>query len=303
MSRASGQVSSSARIAASESAQLSSTASPWRSACVTPGRSSSSTSAASGSVARIVRPPTIARISVVGPSATTRPRGHQDRAVGVGVGLLEVVGGEEDRAARARRTRASSLQKAWRPSTSIAVVGSSSTSSAGSLDEREREAHALRLAAGQLLRPPVGDRLDARPARAPRRRRAARGTATRPSRRARAPDRSWISMPVWSIAPTGRRSDRVGGRVGRTRTRCRRRARRGRAACRSWSTCRRRWGRAARRSRRRRIGMSTPRTASTVAVRRLEGLLEAAELDAAGGRLFRSSVISMEMVRAAAARR
>ena len=132
-----------------------------------------------------MRPPTIARISVVGPSATTRPPRHQDRAVGVGVGLLEVVRGEEDRAA-ARG------ELAHRAPEGVAALD---VHRRGRLveheqrrvaDEREREADALRLAAGELLRPPARRSPRSRPARAPRRRRAARGTATRPSRRARA---------------------------------------------------------------------------------------------------------------------
>ena len=50
------------------------TDSPWSSARVTPGRRSSSAAEAWGSVARIVREPTIALISVGGPSATIDPR-------------------------------------------------------------------------------------------------------------------------------------------------------------------------------------------------------------------------------------
>jgi hypothetical protein len=43
-------------------------------ALVTPGSAPRASSEACGSVARIVREPTIALISVVGPSATTAPR-------------------------------------------------------------------------------------------------------------------------------------------------------------------------------------------------------------------------------------
>ena len=74
MSRAAGCVASSARIVPSESEQTSTIASPRRSARVTPGRRARSSTSTSGSVARIVREPTIALISVVGPSATMRPR-------------------------------------------------------------------------------------------------------------------------------------------------------------------------------------------------------------------------------------
>jgi hypothetical protein len=73
MSRISGYAPRSARIATSESAQLSTTTSPRRSAPLTPGSATSVSSSAPGSVARIVRVPTIARISVGGPSATMAP--------------------------------------------------------------------------------------------------------------------------------------------------------------------------------------------------------------------------------------
>ena len=120
-----------------------------------------------------------------------------------------------------------------------------------------------------------------RPARAPRRRRAARGRARRSSRRSSRTDRSRIS-----VAGLQHRADAAGGdRL------LRRAGRRAETLPASGSgepeqhvdrgaTCRRRWARAARRSRRARIEMSTPRTACDDAVRRLEGLLEAPELDA-----------------------
>jgi hypothetical protein len=60
-------------MAASESAQLSDTASPRRSTALTPGSRASASASASGRVARIVREPTIALISLVGPSATIVP--------------------------------------------------------------------------------------------------------------------------------------------------------------------------------------------------------------------------------------
>src|SRR5262245_36068872 len=59
--------------AASESEQCSRTESPRTSALPTPGRSSSAVASAPGRVALMVRPPTVALISVVGPSATITP--------------------------------------------------------------------------------------------------------------------------------------------------------------------------------------------------------------------------------------
>src|SRR6185295_3949906 len=70
MSRVSGCAARSARIARSESEQVRITASPRRSEATTPGSAASSSRATPGSVARIVRWPTIALISVGGPSAT-----------------------------------------------------------------------------------------------------------------------------------------------------------------------------------------------------------------------------------------
>ena len=62
----------------------------------------------SGSVARIVREPTFALISVGGPSATTCAVRHEHDAVGEVVGLLEVVRREEHRAPAGGEARASS---------------------------------------------------------------------------------------------------------------------------------------------------------------------------------------------------
>ena len=147
----------------------------------TPGSARAGRASAPGSVARIVRVPTIALISVVGPSATTRPRGHQHGAVGVGVGLLEVVGREDDVLPAGRELAHRRPERRGGPRRPWPTVGSSSTSSSGSLTEREREAHALRLAAGQLLRPPLGDRLDADEAEHLLDARAEPGRARRPS--------------------------------------------------------------------------------------------------------------------------
>ena len=60
-------------MAASESAQVSTTASPRRSTPCTPGRAARASGGTPGSVARMVRRPTRALISVAGPSATIRP--------------------------------------------------------------------------------------------------------------------------------------------------------------------------------------------------------------------------------------
>ena len=73
MSRACGNAGRNARIAASESEQFMITDSPWVSAFVTPGSAASAGQVGAGRVARIVRSPTVALISVAGPSATTRP--------------------------------------------------------------------------------------------------------------------------------------------------------------------------------------------------------------------------------------
>ena len=206
--------------------------------------------------------PTVALISVGGPSATIAPVGHQHRAIGVRVGLLEVVGGEQDRLAargelahrRPERAAALDVHRHRR------LVEHEQL---GVADQREREAHALGLAAGELLRAPLRDVARAPPARSPRRRRAAPGTARPPSPSAR--------------APTGRGSARRSA-ASRRRARVDRTAAAsapntdtlppsgaaGRAACRSSSTCRRRWARAARPSRRARSTTSIPRTACTV---------------------------------------
>ena len=107
--------------------------------------------------------------------------GHQHDPVGVGVGLLEVVGGEHDRLAAGRRSRASSPRtpagprRPGRPSARRARAGR------GFGHEREGEAHPLGLAAGQLVGAAVGDVGDAGRARAPRRPASGPGTATPPS--------------------------------------------------------------------------------------------------------------------------
>ena len=65
---------SKALIARSESEQTRITDSPRSSTLVTPGSRSSCSAGTVGSVARIVREPTMALISVGGPSATIDPR-------------------------------------------------------------------------------------------------------------------------------------------------------------------------------------------------------------------------------------
>ena len=95
------------------------------------GRAASSRSAP-GSVARIVRPPTLALISAgraVGHDASVR---EQHDPVGERVGLLEVVRGEDDGlAARGDGAHRQPRSRAV-PSTSSAAVGSSSNSRSGS---------------------------------------------------------------------------------------------------------------------------------------------------------------------------
>jgi hypothetical protein len=63
-------------MAASESAQRSTIASPRRSAELTPGTRSSSATSTPGSVARIVRTPTIALISTTSRRPTRTPTGR-----------------------------------------------------------------------------------------------------------------------------------------------------------------------------------------------------------------------------------
>ena len=78
----------------------------------------------------------------------------------------------------------------------------------GVADERDREADALRLAAGELLGAPVGDVADPGAARAPRRRRADAGRATAIISTSSRTVTSRIRAPVWSIAPTAPAVDR-----------------------------------------------------------------------------------------------
>ena len=73
MSLAAGNCRSNSRIARSESSQASTIASPRNSTDETPGSARSCAAFTSGRVARMVRSPTSALISVVGPSATIRP--------------------------------------------------------------------------------------------------------------------------------------------------------------------------------------------------------------------------------------
>ncbi len=149
--------------------------------------------------------------------------GHQHDAVGVGVGLLQVVGGEHHRLAAAAKSRIV-VQNARRASTSRATVGSSSTSRSRVGDEREREPHPLGLAAGELLA--CGGR------RCRRCRSAASTSSTgigsrverrRPSCTSSRTDRSRISAPVCSMAPTRPSSTAARPAAARTPRPCRRR--------------------------------------------------------------------------------
>ena len=91
------------------------TASPRRSACVTPGSASSSLERGVGQ-RRADRARADHRLDLGRrPVGDDRPVRHQHDPVGVGVGLLEVVGREEDRLARRRRTRASSSRRRGGP--------------------------------------------------------------------------------------------------------------------------------------------------------------------------------------------
>ena len=107
-----------------------STASPRRSAPLTPGSRPAPPRSAPGSVARICAQPTVALISVVGAVGDDAAARHQHGAVGVGVGLLEVVGREQDRLAARRRTarivgpeRAARPRRPSRPSARRAPAG------------------------------------------------------------------------------------------------------------------------------------------------------------------------------------
>ncbi len=202
-----------------------------------------------GSVARIVRGRPCALISVVGPSATTSAVGHQHDAVGVGVGLLEVVGGEHDRLAAGG-------EAAHRHPEGVAGLdvegdgGLVEHQQVGVGHQGQGEAHPLGLAARQLVGAAVGDVGDAGGGedlvdrhrvgvqRAP--------PSSRSSRTVEVADqRAGLQHGADRAVADGRRP--AGGR---TRRPCRGRAAPGRAACRwSW-TCRRRWGRAGRPSRR-----------------------------------------------------
>ena len=152
------------------------TASPWRSALVHRAARAGARSTP-GKVARMVRRPTRALISVDGPSATIRPLGHQHDPVGVGVGLLEVVRGEHDRLSCAATPRIAG-QNSRRPSTSIAAVGSSRMRRSGlptsAVAKRTRCAWPPESFSRSTGRPTRR----CRSGRAPRRRRAASGSTT-----------------------------------------------------------------------------------------------------------------------------
>ena len=263
MSRAPGKAASSARIAASESVQPSTTASPWRSACETPGRRSSCSSGASGSVARIVRRADH-RLDLgrraVGDDRRRAPsarRGRRTRRPPRGSAWRRA------RSCRARRTSRIAVQKPCRLSTSIATVGSSSTSRSGLLTSATAKRTRWRLAAGELLRAPVGDVLDAGQLEHLVDVERVRGRARPSSSTSSRTVRSRRSAPRLQHRADRARVDRRRAAARRRPRRCRRRARAGRAACRSSSTCPRRSARAARRSRRGATRESIPRTART----------------------------------------
>ena len=91
-----------------------------------------------------------ALISVAGPSATTRPAGHEHDPVGVGVGLLQVVGGEQDGLAPAANARI--VGQNVRAALDVHADGRLvEHEQVGVADEREGEADPLGLPAGQLV--------------------------------------------------------------------------------------------------------------------------------------------------------
>ncbi len=193
---------SSARIAASESAQCRTTASPRRSALLTPGsaceRSDLHAWQRRADRARADHRPDLGR----------RPVGDDRRRA--------------PSARRGRHTRRPPRGSAWRTRSSCRarrtariVVQKRAAAldvqrdrrlveheQLGVADERDREAHALGLPAGQLLRALARRSRLRRSARAPHRRPAARGTARPSSPPARAPTGPGSAAPVCSIPPT-----------------------------------------------------------------------------------------------------
>ena len=250
MSRASGCVASSARMAASESAHASTIASPRRSAPLTPGSRRECVEVGARQ-RRANRSLADHRLDLGRrPIGDNLPMGHQHRPIGICVGLLQVVGGKQDRPAARRLS--SHRRPEGAPSLDIhrdrRLVEHEQLRVA---DKRHSETHPLRLPAGELLRALPGDLASGRSAPASLPHPAARDTARPPSRSALPPrGRESTLLFAASRRSSPRRSPRSESR--QAPTPCPRRARPSRGSCRSSWTCRRRWVPAARPSRRRR---------------------------------------------------
>ncbi len=271
-------------MAASESAQCSMIASPRRSADVTPGRrlELGDVDAGQGRADRahadhrldLGRRP-VGDDACRGPSARPGrrsrrpPRGSASRTRS---------------SCRGRRSRASCPRSACRPSTSIATVGSSSTSSAGIADEGDREADALGLAARELLRAALGDRADADELDHVVDVEAAAGRARPSSRAARAPRGRGSATRSGASRRSRRPGSRRSGAAAEERHRpaVRRRQPEQHVDRRRLAGAVR--ARAAPPSRRRAIETSMPRTACTGPCGDAERLRQAAQLDAGPGR-------------------
>ena len=164
--------------------------------------------------------------------------GHEHRPVGVGVGLLQVTSGKEI-VPPVRGLLAHRAAKERRPSTAIATVGASSTSSSGLLTsataKRTRwvcppESFCVRCAPASARPAQLEDLVDIERI----------GTSEAAIATSSRTDRSRISAPVCSIAPIQPASIAALERR-RARRPCDHRARPGRGSCRSWLTCRPRW--------------------------------------------------------------
>ena len=184
------------------------------------------------------------------PSATTRAVREHDDAVGEPLRLLHVVRGQQDRLAEAAQVgdRLPRLAPRGRVEAGRRLVEEDQL---GVADQAEREVQAPPLAAGEVGARGTRRGPPARPARAARAPAAGSG---RRRRRARSPRRTLIAGPA---PPPGARSRSARGRRaracrGHSRARTPRRRRRGGGLRGSppGSSCRRRWGRAARAPRR-----------------------------------------------------
>ena len=106
------------------------------------------------------------------PGARRRPGGRRSmmtHGVGHPLGLLELVGGEHDAAARRRAGDRIRERTCWRPATSTDAVGSSRNSDVGRAGQRQGERQPLLLAARQLAPRTPGPLGRARPRREARR--------------------------------------------------------------------------------------------------------------------------------------